>query len=74
MTTLQRYFLEQPFDEDGIALITGDDSKHIMRVMRMEIGDKVIAVSNGEAYISTISEMSTDSVSIRREEGPLPYE
>ena len=72
MTTLQRYFLEQPFDEDGIALITGDDSKHIMRVMRMEISAKVIAVSNGEAYISTISEMSTDSVSIRREEGPLP--
>ena len=57
MTTLQRYFLETPFHIDGTTLITGDDSKHISRVMRMDVGDKVIAVSNGNAYIATIFEL-----------------
>ncbi|MCZ2259368.1 16S rRNA (uracil(1498)-N(3))-methyltransferase [Sporosarcina sp. G11-34] len=69
---MQRYFLETPFDIVGTTLITGDDSKHISRVMRMDVGDKVIAVSNGNAYIATIFELLPDSVSIRREEGPLP--
>ena len=35
---------------DGTASITGDDGKHIVRVMRMAVGDQVIAVSDGEAY------------------------
>lgn len=69
---MQRYFLEQPFDEEGISSITGDDSKHVVRVMRMNVGDQVVVVSNGDAYISTISDLLTDSVMVRREEGPLP--
>lgn len=72
MTTLQRYFLEQPFDEEGNAWITGDDSKHIQRVMRMAIGDQIVAVSNGEAFTSRIMEVLPDAVSILRGEGPLP--
>ena len=70
--SLQRYFLETPFDEDGTQLITGDDGKHIVRVMRMAVGDQVIAVSNGEAYVSAITELLPDGVVIRRKEEPLP--
>ena len=72
VTALQRYFLEKSFDENEMNSITGDDSKHITRVMRMGVGDKIIAVINGDAYISSIIELLTDSVAIRREGDPLP--
>lgn len=72
MTTLQRYFLEKSFNQEGNAQITGDDSKHIQRVMRMAIGDQIVVVSNGEAFISRITKLESDFTSIHREEGPLP--
>lgn len=64
---LQRYFLSIPFDVEGNAKISGDDGKHIVRVMRMTTGDQVITVSDGHAYISTISELLEDGVVVQRE-------
>lgn len=72
MINLQRYFLEDPFDENGNAEITKDDRKHIINVMRMKINDKIIAVSNGEAIPSLITDISSESVSIHQLEGHLP--
>ena len=69
---MQRYFLETPFDEDGNAFISGDDGKHIAKVMRMEAGDRLIAVDNGEAFISEITQIHTEGVTVRKMEGPLP--
>jgi len=63
---LQRYFLLSPFDDEGSATITGDDGKHILRVMRMNVNDNVIAVTNGKAYISLITELLPDGVVILR--------
>jgi 16S rRNA (uracil1498-N3)-methyltransferase len=63
---LQRYFLQSAFDEQGTATITGDDGKHIVRVMRMNVDDNVIAVTNGEAFVSVITELLLDGVVIRR--------
>ncbi len=68
---MQRYFLQSPFDEDGNALITGDDGKHIARVMRMTVDDNVIAVINGEAFVSKITALLPDSVVIQRKGEPL---
>ncbi|KAA0965439.1 16S rRNA (uracil(1498)-N(3))-methyltransferase [Sporosarcina sp. ANT_H38] len=68
---MQRYFLQSPFDEEGNATITGDDSKHIVRVMRMTIDDDIIAVTNGEAFVSTIKEILPDGVLIQRKEAAL---
>lgn len=69
---MQRYFLETPFDEDGNAFITGDDGKHIAKVMRMEIGDRIIAVdNNGNAFISDITNIQPEGVSVRKKDGPL---
>ncbi len=62
---MQRYFLQSPFDEDGNAIITGDDGKHIVRVMRMTVDDDVIAVTNGEAFVSKITELLPDGVVIQ---------
>ena len=61
---MQRYFLQSPFDDEGVATITGDDGKHILRVMRMNVDDKIIAVTNGKAYISLITELLSDGVVI----------
>ena len=69
---LQRYFLSKPFDLEGNATISGEDGKHIVRVMRMAIGDHVIAVSDGDAYVSTIMEQLVDGVVVHREGDSLP--
>lgn len=69
---MQRYFLETSFDEAGNAIITGDDGKHIAKVMRMEAGDRLIAVDNGEAFISEITQILTEGVTVRKIEGSLP--
>lgn len=68
---MQRYFLDTSLDKDGKAMIQGEDGKHIVKVMRMDVGDRIIAVSNGEAFISKIIELVSDGVLITREEGPL---
>ncbi|MFS0689786.1 16S rRNA (uracil(1498)-N(3))-methyltransferase [Sporosarcina sp. 179-K 8C2 HS] len=69
---MQRYFLETPFEEDGKASISGDDGKHIAKVMRMEVGDLIIAVDHGEAFISEITSIHSDGVSVSKKDGPLP--
>ncbi|CAM3116190.1 16S rRNA (uracil(1498)-N(3))-methyltransferase [Filibacter tadaridae] len=69
---MQRYFLQTPWDAEENATIIGDDSKHIMRVMRMNVNDQVITVSEGKAYISSITHILPDGVVVHRVEGPLP--
>ncbi|MCM3743399.1 16S rRNA (uracil(1498)-N(3))-methyltransferase [Sporosarcina luteola] len=69
---MQRYFLETPFDEVGNAFIAGEDGKHIAKVMRMEAGDLVIAVNDGEAFISEIADIGPEGVTVRKMDGPLP--
>jgi len=63
---LQRYFLASPFDESGYATIEGEDQKHMMNVMRMAIDDEVIAVSNGDAFLSKIVNISSADVKIQQ--------
>ncbi len=69
---MQRYFLEEPFDENGNGKISNDDYKHIINVMRMKINDKVIAVWNGEAVQSLITDILPGSVAIQQLEVHLP--
>jgi 16S rRNA (uracil1498-N3)-methyltransferase len=70
---LQRYFLENPFDSSNNSSITGEDGKHIVRVMRMGVGDLVIAVSDGVAYTASITEVLPEGVRISCvNEEPLP--
>lgn len=68
---MQRYFIDSSFDIDGNAQICGEDGKHIVKVMRMAIGDQIIVVTQGEAYISEITSLLSDGVSIHRIDGPL---
>jgi len=51
---MQRYFIEGQVPENRKVTITGDDAKHIAKVMRQEPGDQLIIVSEGKAFLSTI--------------------
>ncbi|GKV54339.1 ribosomal RNA small subunit methyltransferase E [Sporosarcina sp. NCCP-2222] len=64
---MQRYFLTTPFDDQNDeSWIEGEDAKHISRVMRMSAGDSIIAVSENEAYVSSILEVTTEGVRVKR--------
>lgn len=69
---MQRYFLEQPFDELKTATITGDDQKHIVAVMRMVVDDHILTVSSGQAFLAKITDIAIEGVTIEQVEGPLP--
>ncbi|MET3574724.1 16S rRNA (uracil(1498)-N(3))-methyltransferase [Bhargavaea ullalensis] len=69
---MQRYFLEEAFQSGNTALIAGEDARHIEKVMRMQIGDRVIAVSAGEAFECEIISLGSDAVTVRKSGGALP--
>lgn len=56
---VQRYFIEQAFHEQK-ATISGDDARHMAKVMRMREGDEIIVVSEGEAYICVIVQLDEE--------------
>lgn len=51
---MQRYFVRDAFNENNEVTITGDNARHISKVMRMENGDQIIVVHSGIAYICEI--------------------
>lgn len=59
---MQRYFVQEPFNELDQFTITGENARHISKVMRMEIGDQVVAVLNDTAYICEIVSIGQDVV------------
>ena len=69
---MQRYFLTTHFNSEGRVLITGEDEKHITRVMRMSIDDQIICVSSDVAYICSINDISDVGVLVEKRSDPLP--
>lgn len=67
---MQRYFIPQPFN-DGISVISGDDAKHIQKVMRMQVGNTIIAVSEGQAFEANIEAFEGQDVRIKKSSEPL---
>lgn len=53
---MQRYFVSHIDDENNIVL-SQDDSYHIVKVMRMSIGDRIEVVSLGIEYVCEIIEL-----------------
>ena len=43
---MKRFFIEKIVEKDGVCVISGNEAKHIARVMRMEIGDQFILMDN----------------------------
>nr|WP_263325676.1 16S rRNA (uracil(1498)-N(3))-methyltransferase [Neobacillus sp. Marseille-Q6967] len=59
---MQRYFVKQRANEHGF-VINGEDRHHIIKVMRMDIGSKMICVdADGKAAICKIAEITDEQV------------
>lgn len=61
---MQRYFIDEEFNAQQ-AVLTGEDAKHIARVMRMAIADEIIVVAKGEAHICRITEIA-DTITVQQ--------
>jgi 16S rRNA (uracil1498-N3)-methyltransferase len=62
---LQRYFIEKNPDDGNSIQISGEDYHHIVRVMRMTVGSRLIAVfPSGKAALCEIVEIANDYVEV----------
>lgn len=67
---MQRYFSSLPFINNQL-LISGDDAKHIQKVMRMQEGNSIIIVTEEVAYKANIIGFKGQDVQVEMIEGPL---
>lgn len=51
---MQRYFVHELFNEEHEVTITGENARHISKVMRMQEGDEIVVVHSGVAYVCTL--------------------
>lgn len=66
---MQRYFIDTSIDS---ARITGEDARHIMRVMRMKEGAEIIVVAQDTAFICTITAFEEDDVIVHATGRTIP--
>jgi 16S rRNA (uracil1498-N3)-methyltransferase len=66
---MQRYFIPEANWDENLVHIDGDDFHHIVRVMRMQIGDKIICNQpTAKAAICTITQIDETFVTAQVEE------
>ena len=63
---MQRYFVDSL--DYPTAVITGDDARHIARVMRMKENDQVIIVADKKAYVASITSLGDEGVTVQVQE------
>ncbi|RHW38583.1 16S rRNA (uracil(1498)-N(3))-methyltransferase [Lysinibacillus yapensis] len=59
---MQRYFVEESFNELSEITIMGENARHISKVMRMDIGEEVVVVHDHTAYICEIISIGQEVV------------
>lgn len=57
---MQRYFIESAGINEGEFVVTGENARHISKVMRMAVGDEIIVVHENVANICEIVEIDQD--------------
>lgn len=69
---MQRYFIEERFKE-GTVTLTGDDARHIAKVMRMREGEEIIVVECEEmAHICAITAFNDQDVIVQQTGRTIP--
>lgn len=59
---MQQYFVpENQLDEHHVR-IKGEDAKHIIRVMRMDVGDEIVCVISGSGFLCRIDKLADHEV------------
>lgn len=59
---MQRYFTDEPINENNLITITGEDAHHMIQVMRMSPGDQVYVVAENFTYTMKIMEGTSKAV------------
>jgi len=62
---MQRYFIDRPIADNGVVTISGEDAKHISRVMRLGTGDRIIVVMDRKAFEAGIVEVADQAVYVK---------
>jgi len=63
---MNRFFVKKDDIADNSAIITGEDVKHISKVLRMAPGDKVMLCDGeGYQYLAEIADISKEQVNLR---------
>lgn len=57
---MQRYFIESPGNDENEFIVTGENARHISKVMRMTVGEEIIIVHENVANICEIVEIDQD--------------
>lgn len=60
--TQRRFFVSKAAIEGDLAQITGADAHHLRNVLRLEIGEEIIIVAEGQEYQAEISDFQADKV------------
>ncbi len=69
---MRRFYLENPPNSDTLR-ITGDEARHISRVLRLKRGDELVLFDrSGTAYGAVLSESTADGVTARIHERFVP--
>ena len=63
---MHKFFTPSNLFEDGFAFIEGDDVKHIFKVLRLGIGDKLV-INNlqGEEFLGVIEESTKQRITVK---------
>lgn len=62
---MDRFFISKEQITSEYAYITGGDVRHIRRVLRKEVGDKIELVSDGRIYKGEIIEIEDDRIDLK---------
>ncbi|AQQ52960.1 16S rRNA (uracil(1498)-N(3))-methyltransferase [Planococcus lenghuensis] len=65
---MQRYFVEGPVPANGEVQLSGDDARHITKVMRGAPGDRIIIVMEEKAYEAAVESVSPEVTAILQTE------
>lgn len=57
---MQRYFIESAGNDENEFIVTGENARHISKVMRMAVGEEIIVVHENVANICEIVEIDQD--------------
>ncbi|MBD8035336.1 16S rRNA (uracil(1498)-N(3))-methyltransferase [Solibacillus sp. A46] len=57
---MQRYFIESAGNDENEFIVTGENARHISKVMRMTVGEEIIIVHENVANICEIVEIDQD--------------
>ena len=59
---MHRFFADETGIRDGMARLNAEDSRHALRVLRLEAGDEIELVCAPERYLACIEEAQEDAV------------